>query len=115
MPAAMPAEILVGPFVYRVSCDPAEWVAASDSVDTASRGLSEHGPSTTIWLNPNMSPTLKRVVLLHEILHACSFAAGVFGSEEMPEEKWVTHVAPMLAGALVDTPGLAKFLRTAAR
>lgn len=105
----MPDTVHVGPFIYDVHSDPASWLAATAQQAKPCRGLSDHA-TQTIWLDPSMSSTLARIVLLHEILHACAFAAGIFGDDEIPEEKWVTHVAPQLTDAITRTPHLARFL-----
>ena len=61
-----------------------------------------------------MNPTLARVTLLHELLHACAFASGVLDTRKRPEEAWVSMVAPMLLDSLARSDGLMEFLSGAA-
>lgn len=108
-----PRKIHVGPLIYRVSLSLADWKKLNaedmDGDDVDAWGYTHHSTST-ILINPDCNQALRRVVLLHEILHACAFAAGALDTRKRPEEEWVVMATAPLLDALRRTPGLAAYL-----
>jgi hypothetical protein len=105
---AMPTVVHLGPFTYRITEDPADWA----SLETAERDEYGHTSHTaaTIYVQPDVQPALKRVIVLHEILHAAAFAGGQLDDRKRDEETWVLMATAPLLDALVRSPGLVEWL-----
>ena len=105
----MPTSVHLGPFTYRLTDDAADWAALKKSVRDGCYGYTLH-VSATIYLHPEIEPNLKRVIAVHEILHAAAFAGGQHDTSKRDEEAWVAMAAPQLLDALRRTPGLMAWL-----
>lgn len=100
--------VTLGPFRYRVSTDPAEWDASKENPD-GGYGHTDHRRGV-ILIHEDASDDMRRVVLLHELMHAAAFAAGQVDNRKRKEEDWVAMVAPMLLDALQRSPELVAYL-----
>lgn len=54
-----------------------------------------------IRINPSLSPDLKEITLLHEILHACCDFVGI-EDEKLTEEEWIVRISPILHQVLKE-------------
>lgn len=106
--AALPTSARLGPFEYRISDKRADWKRLKIDPDTH-WGYTHHDTST-ILLNPKMPDTLRRVTLLHELLHAGAFSGGVHDGRKRTEEEWVSLAAPRLLDCMDRSPDVARFL-----
>lgn len=109
----LPKRVKVGPFRYSVAVGGVEWDQARlASNDPDLVGHADHA-TLTIAMRPGLVPGAEREVLLHEILHACSNAAGQpleCMSHEEAEENAVRVLAPPLLGVLRDNPAVIAYL-----
>lgn len=108
MAAALPTRAVLGPFVYRITTDPDEW-AASDKDPAQHYGYTDHERGVII-VHERTTDSMRRVVLLHELMHAAAFAGGQLDNSKRREEQWVVGVAPMLLDALRRSPELTAYL-----
>lgn len=104
----IPASAKLGPFEYRITIKRKDWERHSPEPD-ALYGYTCHRRGL-ILICPDTSPTMRRTVLLHELMHAAAFASGAVDDRERKEEDWVLSVAPMLLDALRRSPDLTTFL-----
>lgn len=105
--AALPTSARLGPFEYRITDKRADWKRLN--ADHKNHwGLTDHG-SSTILLNPDMSPAMTRTILLHELLHAAAFCGGTTIGKRS-EEDWVSLAAPRLLDCMDRSPDVARFL-----
>ena len=101
-----PLSVVVGPTTYVVETSAAAVADYEAASDTGVLGFTNH-ITTRIVLSPNMSDTMHRVILLHEVLHAILWQNGLaeeLGSEG--EEKVVSRTAPPLLDTLLRNPKL---------
>lgn len=106
--SSMPSFATLGPFIYRVTTDADEWTA-SDVDPGQNYGYTDHERGVII-VHERTTDSMRRVVLLHELLHAAAFAAGQVDQRKRREEDWVVMVAPMLLDALRRSPELTAYL-----
>lgn len=104
----LPQQATLGPFLYRITLDPDEW-ELSNPDPGANYGYTDHERGVII-LHARTTDSMRRVVLLHELMHAAAFAAGQVDNRKRREEDWVVMVAPMLLDALRRSPELTAYL-----
>lgn len=103
-----PFEIHLGPFRYVITIDPGEWEASGQ--DPADQyGYTDHERGA-ILIHPNVVDEMRRVVLIHELMHAAAFASGLIHNRKLREEEWVLSTAPLLLDALLRSPRLRREL-----
>lgn len=112
-----PPFVKIGPVEYRVTLDPYEWSNKQNVDEAGTRyGVTDH-QAATIYLNPAHQPTVTRLTLVHECLHAiCSAELGApdfdrLGDNTGEREERIARMfeAPLLA-LLRDNPDLVAFL-----
>lgn len=108
---ALPKQILMGPYMWTVAKSKQTWdaIKRSGAGDDGCIGFCE-APALTIHIQPELPPSLERETLLHEILHAAAFTAGIHDERKHGEEKWASHLSPPLLDALRRTEGLLEYL-----
>jgi len=108
---SLPRKAVLGPFTYRITESRKEWEkwAPEIAVEEDWWGYTHHA-SATILIQPNINPALQRTVLMHELLHACCFSAGMLDTRKRDEETWVAMVAPMVLDSIARSPGMTDFL-----
>jgi len=116
----LPDSIKVGPIQYKVTADPDDWMRVEHRNQTKGNyGYTEH-LSATIYLNPDQTPSVQRLTLLHEVMHAA--AESLMGGSDWTslgkgrEEREETIIrcweSPMLS-IIRDNPALVAFLAAA--
>lgn len=98
----------LGPFQYRASWSKKEWLRYCPDPDVL-YGYTHHRREL-ILVQPDTSATMRKTVLLHEVMHAAAFTAGHIDSRKRSEEAWVVMVAPLLLDALRRSPDLTAYL-----
>lgn len=98
----------LGPFDYRITASEKKWRRHSPEPDVL-YGYTDHRRGL-ILVCPETSEAMRRTVLLHELMHAATFAAGQLDNRKRSEEDWVAMVAPMLLDALRRSPELSAYL-----
>lgn len=106
--SALPETATLGPFTYRITLDPDEWEISNQNPGQ-NYGYTDHERGVII-LHGRTTDSMRRVVLLHELMHAAAFAAGQVDNRKRREEDWVVMVAPMLLDALRRSPELTAYL-----
>jgi predicted SprT family Zn-dependent metalloprotease len=101
----IPHTIKVGPHVYSVVRKTGEEMpeALGDTDFDANE----------IRIRKNMRKTKSQEIVLHELLHACtypSFTGAYEGEEKLMTEEFVNAVAPVLLQVLKDNPKLVEYL-----
>lgn len=111
-----PEVIQVGPFIYTVQWDHESWSAAFDAtIDAAdpdvlrAYGMTDQRGSV-IYINPNNAETILRETLLHEVMHACQFVAGMPNKAPVAGEEFVTRISPLLLDTLRRNPDLRDYI-----
>jgi hypothetical protein len=107
-----PTKVLVGGLVYRVKYDEASLKAAKAR---ELEDLNGHcaNDQLLITVDGSMAEPNVREILLHEILHACHWAAGApltLMKEDDPEEGLVRVLSPRLMGVLRNNPDVLEYL-----
>lgn len=97
----LPRRLTIAGHRWRVIDDRAGLVAAAEA-----RGWT-HPDTLTIAIDTSLAGSMRREVLLHEVIHASIRAAGL---EEDTEETVARALAPVLLAALRDNPPLARYL-----
>ena len=70
MRPALPCSVQIGTVEYTVTDDPLDWVAIEHETKTTGYyGHAQHHHAI-IYINPDMTDDVKRLTLLHEVLHA---------------------------------------------
>jgi hypothetical protein len=113
-PTDYPRRIRVGTVTYRVSDTPEDWQHASDAVNKV--GETDH-MAGVIRLKPGMAPSVLRITLWHEVLHAIMWSVlggprwDHLGDDPDDREEYVVARLehPTLA-VLRDNPGLVAYL-----
>ncbi len=111
-----PTSLLIGPYTWTVTWDVESWSKAFD--DTVMGDEPDAGRafgmtdkrSCTIWMNPHNAETFLRETLLHEIMHACQFVAGMSNKTPIVGEDFITRLSPILADALRRNAGLIEYV-----
>lgn len=98
----LPAELVVGPYVYSVTLHEA-------LEDDGLRGVSDTDLHY-IRLNPKNPPALQRSTLLHEALHCVAVSAGIGPKDKLPQEEWIGRIEAPLTSLLRDNPALVAYL-----
>jgi hypothetical protein len=106
---SLPNRAHLGPFVYAITDRKRDWKRLAPGDMDTHWGLTLHAEAT-ILLNPQSSPALQRVTLLHELLHAAAFAGGQLDTRKRTEEQWVAMTAPQLLDCLRRSPEVAAYL-----
>lgn len=112
-----PKSVRIGQVEYRITSDPDEWMKVEHKTQT--KGYYGHTQNTEalICLNPDAAPSVTRLTLWHEVMHAiCESALGspswdALGKEKDDREESVirTLEAPTL-NVLADNPDLVAYL-----
>jgi hypothetical protein len=99
-----PIIIKIGPYSYSLSFK-------KKIVDEGEvcLGLTHHYPQK-IEVQKNLAPDLTKVVVLHEILHCCMWAAHMPNIDSELEEELVDRLAPILLELLRQNPELRDIL-----
>lgn len=114
---AHPTTVRVGQVEYRVTSDADEWLKVEHRTQT--KGYYGHTLHTeaVIYLNPDAAPTVARLTLWHEVLHAVlEAAAGApdwenFGEDkDAREEALIRRLEAPTLNVLADNPELAAYL-----
>jgi hypothetical protein len=113
----MPASVIIGSVVYRVTIDPDDWMRYEHKFQ--SKGDYGHtlNIGATILINPDSTPDVARLTLWHEIQHAlCETCMGSpdwlnLGEEKHDREEAVVRAfeSPTLL-VLRDNPALVAYL-----
>ena len=110
----LPPFVTIGPVVYRVTIDPDEWLKKEHEQEKKGNfGYTDHRLGT-IYLNPDMPPTMLRLTLTHECLHAMT--ASAMGAPEWtqlgkdPEETVVRRFESPTLDLIRDNPDLIAYL-----
>lgn len=106
----MPSSVVIGPYTYRLTATRADWDGLQAKHREDLWGYTDQAEGA-IYIQPDMAPSLERTIVLHEILHACAFAAGTLFDGKRHEEEWVLRTAPGLLDALRRTTGLTEYLQ----
>lgn len=110
-----PTRIHVGPFTWHIDWTITGW---SQALDDASLGADPDAARTygmtdkrscRIWINPHSAEDFQRETLLHELLHACQFVAGL-GTTTTDPEDFIMRVSPLLLDTLTRNKGLLTYL-----
>lgn len=104
----LPRWVNIGPLRFRLTDKQSDWDKRDESTDDH-WGLTDKAAGL-ILLDPGMNADLQRLIVLHELLHACCFASGMHDTRKRDEETWVAMVTPMLLDAIGRSPGMAAFL-----
>lgn len=108
MTVPLPTVAHLGPFCYRITSDNEEW-SLSDVDPAQNYGYTDHERGVII-LHASTTDAMRRVVLLHELMHAAAFCAGQIDKRKRKEEDWVVMTAPMLLDALQRSPDVTRYL-----
>jgi hypothetical protein len=106
---AMPTAVHLGPYTYRLTDTAEDWATLDRAERDDCYGYTLH-TSAVIYIQPDIEPVMKRVIVVHEILHAAAFASGNLGDGRRAEEAWVAMAAGPLVDALRRTVGLMEWL-----
>ena len=96
----MPSTVKVGPHVYPIIRKPKS-------------AMKDHGlcdwDRVQIWIRARLKRTKAKEVLLHEVLHACTYPM-MAEVEGKTDENFVNVVAPVLLQVMQDNPELMEYL-----
>lgn len=115
-PVPLPKEVRVGPFAFTVDWSVAGWSEALDATIAGTDHDAQNAYGMTdrrgcaIWINPHAAAGFQREALLHEVMHACQFTAGLPNMGPVTGEDFITRVSPLLLDALDRSPGLRAYL-----
>ena len=101
----MPHTIKVGPHVYTV--------VRKTAVDMPEVMGNSDFDKVEIMVRKGLRKSKAQEILLHELLHACTYPSftGVYeGEEKLMTEEFVNAVAPVLLQVLKDNPKLVEYL-----
>lgn len=105
-----PTTVKVGPFRYEIVDGPEFHEKARG--DANCNGLTDFDHER-IYVDPGLSPRMKRETIFHELLHTITDMVGL-RSEADEDEELVRALAPALLATLLDNPDLARWLTSAA-
>jgi hypothetical protein len=97
----LPSTVKVGPHVYQV-------VRKSKEQMPDVLGYCDF-TQTSIWLLRGMNLSKTREILVHELLHACTYPTFC-GEEKFSDEEFVNAVAPVWLNVLRENPKLVQYL-----
>ena len=99
-----PRHVDVGPYRFTIICTVAAWSPMQDANVLDPDPMRAYGfcdkRTCTIWLNPHVSPEFQREALLHELMHAVQFTAGLPNSTPIALEDGITRMSPLLLDVL---------------
>ena len=110
-----PTKVRIGPFDWHIDWSVSGWSQALDASllgadpDSARTYGMTDKRSCRIWINPHSAEDFQRETLLHEIMHAAQFVAGL-GTTPVDPEDFIMRVSPLLLDALTRNKGLAAYL-----
>jgi hypothetical protein len=108
----MPEHVTVGPIRYRITDDSDDWHAyEKDGGGKFNLGATWFSRGMIV-LNPNKfaNDQVRRVTVLHELLHAIADAAGHPDKGKLTEERWIDRVDSLLLDTLQRNPELVAWL-----
>ena len=108
--AVRPAVVRVGPLDWLVVYDATTLTSARRQTGEETLGFCCKA-ELTITLDPKLPDQQVAATLLHEVLHACVFAAGIEFKDEDEEERVVNQLGLVLFGVIRDNPELLRYLR----
>lgn len=110
MTSPMPKSLRIGPYTWDIRCSKKAWNSLEPHIRDGADGATL--PAThTIRIRPGLSPTYERIVLLHEVLHACRDSAHLMKLDlNDAEESFINAVAPILFGVFQDNPDFNDYL-----
>lgn len=111
-PTRLPRSVRIGPLVWAVSEDEAEFHKATHRLDNIGANGVCDTEKITIHINPDVSPQYKREVFHHEIMHACFATAGQppLDDEDCNEERFIQVTSPWYLLMLRDNPRVLAYL-----
>ena len=111
----LPEWIRVGPVEYRITMDPDEWLRIEHKRQSKGAYGYTENLVATIYLNPEQAPSIVKLTLWHEVMHAlCESTMGGPTWDNLDAENREEHVirtleAPTLS-VLRDNPALVAYL-----
>jgi hypothetical protein len=105
----MPSSVVVGPYVYAVVADRALVDRASIEGKEVELGECDH-KRQRILIDPDLGPDATAEVLLHEVLHALTYATDLDRDLGENEEPTVARLAFAMLDLLRRNPQLVTFL-----
>ena len=100
MPVSMPSSVKVGPHTYPIIRRP--------KTEMKDLGLCSWD-AVQISIRARLKKSKAREVLLHEVLHACSYPT-MASVQNKTDEEFVDVVAPLLLQVLQDNSDLVEYL-----
>lgn len=97
----MPKTVKVGPHVYTIIRKPSATMGDNHGLCRANE--------LQIEIRKNLRRSKAKEILLHEILHACTYPVLIQGNKH-DDEEFITSVAPVLLQVLQDNPDLIEYL-----
>jgi hypothetical protein len=109
---ARPKTVQIGAYTWTITTDEEAWRAMStEGVNRNSTYAATSITTLTIALHEGMHPQHERQALLHKLLHACFYTAGLTEPQEQhSEEEWVRLAAPLLFDCLLRNRRLTVWL-----
>lgn len=116
--ARVPLMVRVGPHRLPVVVDKSRHNELQVANDRATLGEWD-STTTEIVLSPDLAPDVMADTVLHEIMHACAYFAGLTGGsmpleDEDAEELVVSALSTALLDVIRRNPDLVDYLRTEA-
>lgn len=102
----MPVSVTVGPYLFAVQSDAAQFLNAEESEGSRLYGRTNL-LSGVIDIRPQTAVTMNRETLLHEILHTIFFLTKITSDKE---EEFVGRIAPALLDVLRKNPDVVRYL-----
>jgi hypothetical protein len=103
---SLPKTLRIGSYTWKVRCG----TKIVKGLDISKADGLCHVDTRIIDIRPGLELQYERIVLLHEILHACRDSSHVKVDLNDAEESFVNHVAPLLYGVLQDNNDLLDYL-----
>lgn len=98
MTPTFPYSLRIGPFTYKVGCDPSSQ-AVLEEAEAVGLTIPD---ALEIHLSEELSPDRARATLLHEVVHALADLADL--GDDGTEEEWASRLGPLLLQVLRDNP-----------
>lgn len=110
-PTRLPASVRIGVFTFRIDKSEAFHKEAIVLAKDGVRGICDID-ELVIHVKPGMPRAIEQEVVLHELYHACFFAAGQPPLDETdePEELFIACTSPSFLGMMRDNPRLVAYL-----
>lgn len=111
-----PKTVRIGPYIYRISSDAAEWKKHVAKIRKENPEDHEEACGYTvnlrqlILLDPDQEKDMLADTLLHEILHALYYTSGLGEIESPTEEQIVFIYSPHLLALLRNNPEILQFM-----